>query len=143
MIYYPLEAMQRAGIEEVLISSSPDHAGQFASLLKSGEEFGMNLYFTVQDKPGGIAEGIQLAEDFGEHGLSQILLARTPGQTATDQLDNTRIEALNQRARRIVVPRADLRDPSLLTALVFRDCLLRNGTVGPEDLAPEITEDRG
>ncbi len=66
MIYYPIEAAKRAGITELLISSSPDHAGQFASLLKSGEDFGLRLYFTVQDKPGGIAEAIMLAEDFAK-----------------------------------------------------------------------------
>ncbi len=39
MIYYPLESMQKAGIKEVLVSSSPDHAGHFANLLGGGEEF--------------------------------------------------------------------------------------------------------
>ena len=66
MIYYPIEAAKRAGLTEVIISSSPDHAGQFASLLKSGEDFGLRLYFTVQDKPGGIAEAMMLAEDFAK-----------------------------------------------------------------------------
>ncbi len=66
MIYYPIEAAKKAGVSELLISSSPDHSGQFASLLKSGEEFGLKLYFTVQDKPGGIAEAIMLAEDFAK-----------------------------------------------------------------------------
>lgn len=74
MIYYPIEAAKRAGISEVLISSSPDHAGQFASLLKSGEDFGLQLYFTVQDKPGGIAEAIMLAEDFAKGDSLLVLL---------------------------------------------------------------------
>lgn len=64
MIYYSLESMARAGIKEVLISSSPDHAGQFASLLKDGSDFGLRLFFTVQAKPGGISEAIALAEEF-------------------------------------------------------------------------------
>ncbi len=74
MIYYPLESMAKAGITEVLISSSPDHAGQFASLLKGGEEFGIRLYFTVQHKPGGIAEAIALAEDFAKGEKLLVLL---------------------------------------------------------------------
>jgi len=40
MIYYPIEAMARAGIKEVLLTSSPDHAGHFENLLGTGEEFG-------------------------------------------------------------------------------------------------------
>lgn len=64
MIYYSLESIVKAGVKEVLISSSPDHSGQFTTLLKDGEEFGLKLYYTVQHKPGGIAEGISLAEEF-------------------------------------------------------------------------------
>ncbi len=64
MIYYPIESMVKAGIKEVLLSSSPDHSGQFTNLLKDGKEFGLKLYYTVQQKPGGIAEGISLAEEF-------------------------------------------------------------------------------
>lgn len=65
MIYYPLEAMKRAGIKEVLITSSPDHAGNFEDLLGSGESFGLKLYYAVQENPkGGISEAIALARDF-------------------------------------------------------------------------------
>lgn len=65
MIYYPLEAMARAGIKEVLLTTSPDHAGHFANLLKAGEEFDLKLYYAIQKNPkGGIAQGIALAEEF-------------------------------------------------------------------------------
>ncbi|MEK7523194.1 MAG: sugar phosphate nucleotidyltransferase [Patescibacteria group bacterium] len=65
MIYYPLESLAKAGIKEILISSSPDHAGQFESLLKNGEEFGVKLDYSVQENPkGGIANAISLAEKF-------------------------------------------------------------------------------
>jgi glucose-1-phosphate thymidylyltransferase len=65
MIYYPLEAAKRAGIEEVLLTSSSDHSGDFETLLKSGEEFGLKLLYAVQDNPkGGISEAILLAGEF-------------------------------------------------------------------------------
>jgi len=67
MIYYPLEAMVKAGISEVLLTSSPDHSGHFANLLKSGEDFGLRLYYAVQKNPkGGIADAIALAEEFAQ-----------------------------------------------------------------------------
>ncbi len=67
MIYYPLEAMARAGVKEVLITSSPDHSGDFTNLLKAGEDFGVNLYYGVQQNPkGGIAQAIALAEKFAD-----------------------------------------------------------------------------
>lgn len=65
MIYYPIEAMRKAGIKEVLLTSSPDHAGHFAALLGAGEEFGVCLYYAIQKNPkGGIADAISLAEEF-------------------------------------------------------------------------------
>lgn len=65
MIYYPIESLVRAGIKEILISSSPDHAGQFTNLLKGGDQFGVKLYYSVQENPkGGIAHAIGLAEEF-------------------------------------------------------------------------------
>src|SRR4029079_15471959 len=65
MIYYPLEAMVKAGIKEVLLTSSPDYAGHFANLLQTGEDFGITLYYAVQkNAKGGIANAIALAEDF-------------------------------------------------------------------------------
>jgi glucose-1-phosphate thymidylyltransferase len=64
MIYYPLEAMARAGIKEVLLTTSSDHAGHFANLLQAGEQFGLKLYYAIQRDPKGIAQAIALAEEF-------------------------------------------------------------------------------
>ncbi len=67
MIYYPLEAMRDAGIKEVLITTSAHHAGDFANLLGSGEEFGLKLYYAIQKNPtGGIADGLKLAREFAK-----------------------------------------------------------------------------
>lgn len=68
MVYYPLEAMARAGVKEVLLTSSPVHAGHFANLLNAGEEFGLSLYYAVQKEGnGGIAQAISLAEKFADN----------------------------------------------------------------------------
>lgn len=75
MIYYPIEAMKRAGITEVLISSSPDHSGDFENLLKSGDDFGLKFFYAVQDNPkGGISEAIMLAEEFAKDDNLLVLL---------------------------------------------------------------------
>lgn len=75
MIYYPLEAMARAGIKEVLITSSPDHSGDFANLLGAGEDFGLKLYYAVQKNPkGGISQAIALAEEFAKGEKILVLL---------------------------------------------------------------------
>ncbi len=75
MIYYPLQAMQKAGIKEVLLTTSGDHAGDFANLLKDGEEFGLKLYYSIQANPkGGISDAIALAEEFAEKDSILVLL---------------------------------------------------------------------
>ena len=75
MIYYPLEAMKRAGIREVLITTSADHAGDFANLLGGGEEFDLKLYYAVQKNPkGGIADAIILGEEFAQKNNLLVLL---------------------------------------------------------------------
>lgn len=75
MIYYPLEAMVKAGIKEVLVTSSPDHAGTFANLLRAGEEFGLKLYYAVQKNPkGGISDAMLLAEEFCNNEKLMVLL---------------------------------------------------------------------
>lgn len=75
MIYYPLESLAKAGIKEILISSSPDHAGQFANLLKGGDQFGVKLYYSVQENPkGGIAHAIGLAEEFAKGDKITVIL---------------------------------------------------------------------
>ena len=75
MIYYPLEAMSRAGIDEVLLMTSPDHAGDFANLIKAGEDFNLNVYYGIQkNATGGIANAISYAERFAEGEKVLVLL---------------------------------------------------------------------
>ena len=65
MVFYALESMQRAGVKEVLITSSDDHLSHFINLLKSGKDFGLRLSYAIQEDEGsGIPQAITLAEDF-------------------------------------------------------------------------------
>src|SRR6266436_445903 len=67
MIYYPLECMAKAGIDEVLLVTGGNNAGDFIRLLGNGREFGLrSLNYTYQDGAGGIAQALGLAEHFAE-----------------------------------------------------------------------------
>lgn len=67
MIFYPLECMAKAGIDEVLLVTGGNNAGDFIRLLGNGSEFGLkNLQYTYQDGAGGIAQALGLAERFCE-----------------------------------------------------------------------------
>jgi glucose-1-phosphate thymidylyltransferase len=65
MIFYPIECMARAGIDEVLLVTGGNNAGDFIRLLGNGREFGLKeLNYTYQDGAGGIAQALALAEHF-------------------------------------------------------------------------------
>ena len=74
MIYHPLMRMQRAGIKEVAIVTSPEHMGDVVNLLGSGRQFGLDLTYRVQDQPGGIAQAVGLCENFVGDDLFLVIL---------------------------------------------------------------------
>lgn len=67
MIHYPIQCLLNAGIDEILIVTGGEHAGDFLKLLKNGEQLGVkHLAYAYQEGEGGIAEALKLAEDFAD-----------------------------------------------------------------------------
>lgn len=67
MIYYPLRTLVEAGINDILLVTGGNNAGDFLKLLGNGKEFGLkHLNYTYQEGEGGIAEALGLAEYFSE-----------------------------------------------------------------------------
>ncbi len=64
MICYPIETLIAAGIREILVVSGRGHAGHFLELLGSGTDLGVKFTYEIQEKAGGIAQALGLAEDF-------------------------------------------------------------------------------
>lgn len=74
MIYHPIGKMIGCGIEDILIVTGVEHMGDVVRLLGSGKAFGARFTYKVQDRPGGIAEALSLAEEFvGEEKMLVIL----------------------------------------------------------------------
>ncbi len=64
MIYYPLSTLMLAGINEILIISTPEDTPRIESLLGNGEQLGLKLKYKVQHQPNGLAEAFIIGKEF-------------------------------------------------------------------------------
>jgi glucose-1-phosphate thymidylyltransferase len=75
MVCYPLMTIVEAGIEDIMIVTGGNNAGDFLRLLGNGSEFGLkHLNYTYQEREGGIAEAVGLAEHFAGEDLVTVIL---------------------------------------------------------------------
>ena len=74
MIYYPLSTLMLAGIQDILIITTPEDAEQIQRVLGDGSDFGINLSYAVQPKPEGLAQAFHIGADFVGNSPSSLIL---------------------------------------------------------------------
>jgi glucose-1-phosphate thymidylyltransferase len=76
MVAYAIEALVKANVTELMVVTGGTHAGEFLRLLGNGHEYGIDrLSYAYQDRPGGIAEALSLAERFADGERIVVMLA--------------------------------------------------------------------
>lgn len=74
MIYYPLSVLMNAGINEILIISTPEDTPRFEKLFGDGKELGLKFFYEIQKNPDGLAQAFIIGEDFiGNDNVAMIL----------------------------------------------------------------------
>jgi glucose-1-phosphate thymidylyltransferase len=114
MVAYAIEALVKAGITELMVVTGGTHAGEFLRLLGNGHEYGIDrLSYAYQDRPGGIAEALGLAERFADGDRIVVMLAdNVIGRSIRPAVENFEKQ---QRGARILLAQID--DPAHLRHL--------------------------
>lgn len=124
MIFYPIETLVKAGIDEIMIVLGGPHAGHFVSVLRNGGDLGVKtLGFAYQEKEGGIAEALNLASDFVDGDNVAVIL----GDNTTDADISSAVKNFDKGAviflkevpdpQRFGVPSFDPNDPQRIVKI--------------------------
>ncbi|MBI4067651.1 NTP transferase domain-containing protein, partial [Candidatus Gottesmanbacteria bacterium] len=125
MIYYPIETLVKAGITEILIVVGGPHAGHFIQVIRNGKTLGVkHLEFAYQEKEGGIADALSLAEDFADDQSVTVIL----GDNTTDADISKEVSSFDSGAliflksvpdaKRFGIAQLDDKDPTKIIKII-------------------------
>ncbi len=134
MIYYPLQVLVDAGIDDILIVTGGSSAGDFLRLLRNGKDFGLQqLNFAYQEGEGGIADALRLAEYFArDHSICVVL-----GDNIIEGSVREARQKFDQQERGAKILLKEVDDPER-----FGVAALENGRIARIDEKPNVPASR-
>ncbi|MCX7981629.1 MAG: sugar phosphate nucleotidyltransferase [Syntrophales bacterium] len=130
MIYYPIRTLVNAGIDEILIVTGGNNAGDFLRLLGNGKEFGLkHLNYTYQEGEGGIAAALSLAEFFADGEKICVVL----GDNIIEKNIRAAVKAFEEQPRGARILLKEVPDPQRFGVPVFE-----NGRIIRIDEKPSV-----
>ena len=121
MVYYPLSTLMLSGIQDILIISTPEDTPKFERLFGSGNHLGLNISYTVQPSPDGLAQAFILGEGFIEQESVSLILGDNIffGHGLSGML-STSVETVHSNNDAVVFGYA-VRDPERYGVVGFND----------------------
>jgi glucose-1-phosphate thymidylyltransferase len=114
MVTYAIEALVQAGVTEMMVVTGGTHAGEFLRLLGNGHEYGIDrLLYAYQERAGGIAEALGLAQRFVEDDRMVVVL----GDNIIERCIRSTVERFDKQPRGARILLAEIDDPEHLRHL--------------------------
>ncbi len=118
MIYYPIQTLVDAGIQDILIVTGGMHAGEFLRLLGNGAQFGLkHINYTYQEGEGGIADALRLAEHFAENSRIVVIL----GDNIIEKSIRTAVDEFKRQPRGARILLKKVEDPERFGVAEFKN----------------------
>ena len=118
MIYYPIKTLVNAGIDEILIVTGGNNAGDFLRLMGNGKDFGLkHINYTYQEGEGGIAAALSLAEFFADQDQLVVML----GDNIIEKNIRSAVEAFRNQKDGARILLKEVSDPHRFGVPTFED----------------------